>query len=272
MSAPDGNGADGPVFAAERQARIAELVSVRGRARIGELAEQFGVTETTIRKDLTTLHEQGLLKRTHGGALALRPVVEREFERRVETFRDEKRAIARACLRLLEPGDSVFLDTGTSVDAIARLLAESAERGGGLRLAVVTTSLTVAQHLAGVRDVECLLLGGYVRGAEDSVEGALTLENLRRFTFGTAFMGVSGFSEAGVSVGSLSEAAIKTAVIDRAQRVVVPIDHSKIGTTDHALVSELDVLDVVVTDDPTPALSELCETFAIELIATNDAS
>ncbi|HZV75015.1 MAG TPA: DeoR/GlpR family DNA-binding transcription regulator, partial [Conexibacter sp.] len=258
---------EGPVFAAERQARIAELVSVRGRARIGELAELFGVTETTIRKDLTTLHEQGLVKRTHGGALALRPVVEREFERRVGSFPDEKRAIAAACLRLIETGDSIFLDTGTSVDAIAQALATAADRGSRMRLAVVTTSLTVAQHLASVNGIECLLLGGYVRQAEDSVVGALTLENLQRFTFGTAFMGVSGFSEAGISVGSLSEAAIKAAVIERARRVVVPIDHSKVGTTDHALICELDALDVVVTDDTTPGLRELCENVQIELVA-----
>ena len=110
---------DDHVFAHERQARIAELVATRGRARIGELAQMFGVTEPTVRKDLRALQERGLVKRTYGGALALHPIVDREFAGREATNQAAKKAIARACLGLLQDGDSVFLDSGTTVDAIA---------------------------------------------------------------------------------------------------------------------------------------------------------
>src|SRR5438105_3068624 len=92
---------DGPYFAYERRARIAELVSVRGSVRIGELATAFGVTEATMRKDLTALQEQGLVKRTHGGALALRPIVGRGLAQREETNAAGKRAIAATCVQLL---------------------------------------------------------------------------------------------------------------------------------------------------------------------------
>src|SRR5215210_9495212 len=98
---------DGPVFADERQTRIAELVSVRGRARIGELAETFGVTEPTIRKDLSALQERGLLKRTHGGALAVHPNVDRELAGRRGAHQAGKEAIAEMCVGLLQDGDAV---------------------------------------------------------------------------------------------------------------------------------------------------------------------
>ncbi len=253
-----------PAFADERQARIAELVSVRGRARIGELAAAFGVTEPTIRKDLSALQERGLLKRTHGGALAVHANIDRELAGRQSTNSDAKDAIARACLRLLRDGDSVFLDSGTTVDAIARALAKD----GGLRLSVLTSSLGAASTLAEVPSIDSVLLGGQIRRVDGSVVGDLALENLQRFTFSTAFIGASGFSEAGVSVGSLAEAALKAAVIERARRVVLAIDHTKVGATDFARVCELDAVDVVVMDEATPAVQELCTAFDIELIRT----
>ena len=132
-----------PVFADERQARIAELVSTRGRARIGELAEAFGVTEPTIRKDLSALQARGVLKRTYGGALALHPIIDREFADREAANRAGKEAIARACVELVHDGDSVFLDSGTTVDAVARALA-ARNRRAGLRLSVLTNTLAVA--------------------------------------------------------------------------------------------------------------------------------
>jgi DeoR/GlpR family transcriptional regulator of sugar metabolism len=253
---------DGRVFADERQLRIAELISVRGRARIGELAETFGVTEPTIRKDLSALQERGLLKRTHGGALAVHPNVDRELAGRQAAHRAGKEAIADACLRLLSDGDSVFLDSGTSVEAVARQLA----RAGNLRLSVLTNSLGVAEALADVPNVDCVLLGGQLRRVDGSVVGDLAVENLQRFTFSSAFLGVSGFSELGISVGSLAEASLKAAVIERARRVVLPVDHSKVGATDFARVSDLDAVDVVVMDEASPAVHDLCAAYNIELI------
>jgi DeoR/GlpR family transcriptional regulator of sugar metabolism len=252
----------GPVFADERQARIAELVSVRGRARIGELAEAFGVTEPTIRKDLSALQERGLLKRTHGGALAVHPNVDRELAERQAAHRAGKEAIAGACLRLLRDGDSVFLDSGTSVEAVARHLAAD----GHLRLSVLTNSLGVADALADVPSIDCVLLGGQLRRVDGSVVGELALENMQRFSFSSAFLGVSGFSELGISVGSLVEASLKAAVIERARRVVLPLDHSKVGATDFARISDLDAVDVVVMDEASPDVRDLCAAYDIELI------
>lgn len=245
---------------------MAELVLVRGRARIGELAQHFGVTEPTVRKDLSVLQEQGLLKRTHGGALALRPLVERGFTDRKATNPASKDIIAAACLRLLKDGDSVFLDSGTTVDAIAKALADATNRAGPLRLSILTNSVGVATTLADMPGIDCSLLGGQLRPMEGAVVGTLALESLQRFTVTTAFIGASGFSELGISVGTVAEAAVKAAAIERARRVVLAIDHSKVGATDFARICELDELDVVVMDVTTPAVEELCAGYNIELI------
>ena len=256
----------GPVFADERQVRIAELVAVRGRARIGELAEAFGVTEPTIRKDLSALQERGLLKRTHGGALAVHPIIDRELAGRRGSHESDKEAIAAACVRLMRDGDSVFLDSGTTVSAVAGAIAATST---GLRLSTLTTSLGVADRLADVPGIDCVLLGGQLRRMDGALVGALALENLQRFTFSLAFIGVSGFSDVGISVGSLAEAAVKAEAIERARRVVLALDHTKVGTTDFARISGLDVVDVVVTDTTTPAVEALCARYDIELLAAD---
>jgi DeoR/GlpR family transcriptional regulator of sugar metabolism len=259
-------GSDSHVFADERQARIAELVSVRGRARIGELSKLFGVTEPTIRKDLKVLHARGLLKRTHGGALATQRVVEREFAGRQASNIAAKEAIARRCVGLIQDGDSVFLDSGTTVQAIASAIAGN---GNPLMLSALTTSVGVATTLADVPGVDCVLLGGQLRRVDGALVGALALENLQRFTFTLAFIGVSGFSEMGISVGSLAEAAVKADAIERARRVVLAIDHSKVGTTDFARIAGLDTIDIVVMDEATPAVEELCAAYDIELLTAD---
>ena len=209
---------ESPVFADERQAKIAELVSVRGRARIGELAKEFGVTEPTIRKDLRVLQSRGLLKRTHGGALALQPTVEREFAGRQATNPAAKEAIAHACVRLLQDGDSVFLDSGTTVSAVAGAIAANSS---GLRLSDADDEPR-RRRPAGRCSRYRLRFARRPAPAAWTARssGALALENLQRFTFSLAFIGVSGFSDVGISVGSLAEAAVKAEAIERARRVV----------------------------------------------------
>jgi DeoR family fructose operon transcriptional repressor len=254
-----------PAFADERRQRIAEIVAVRGRARIGELARLLGVTEPTIRKDLSALQEQGALKRTHGGAIAVRRLVERELSEREVTHRDAKAAIGRACLELLDDGDSVFLDNGTTVGTIATAIAATPQLAPR-HLVVLTNAVPVATALADTPGVEHVLLGGQLRRASGSIVGALALNNLQRFAVGVAIVSASGFSEAGITVASAAEAEIKATVIAHAGRVVVAIDHSKVGSTDFARICELDEIDTLVIDRTTPELEELCARNGIELV------
>jgi len=259
-----------PVFADERQQRIAEYVAGRGRARISELAEHFAVTEQTVRKDLRLLSDRGVLKRTHGGAIALHPLVDRELAGREATNQEAKRRIGRACLDLLHDGDAAFLDSGTTVASVARALA--AVQQGSPRfhnLTVLTSTLDVARELAEVPAIEHVLLGGQLRSQSGAVVGSLTVHNLQRFTVEVAFVGVSGFSAEGLSVANVAEAEVKAAIIERARHVVVPFDASKVGASDFARVCDLDEVDTVVIDEAAPEVEALCATHEIRLVVAS---
>ncbi len=247
------------VFADERQSRIAELVAVHGRVRLADLVALFGVTEPTIRKDLSALQQSGLVKRTHGGAIAVRSMLERELDVRAEANVGAKEAIARACLAEIKDGDAIFLDSGSTVQRIAAKLA-------GRNITVLTNAIAVAQLVADLPGVEHVLVGGRLRRVAGALIGALATENLERFTANLAFIGVSGFSENGLTVADLEEAQLKATVIERAHRVVLPLDHSKVGVTHFARVCELDAVDVLVTDQASAAMEELCAAHGIRLV------
>jgi DeoR/GlpR family transcriptional regulator of sugar metabolism len=251
------------VFADERQARIAEHVATRGRAHIAELAAMFGVTEVTIRKDLGTLQDRGLLKRTHGGAIARLPLVDRDVERRVAMNRDAKEAIGRACVGLLSAGDSIFLSGGSTVRAVAGALAARPQQG----ITVLTNSTEVALALSGTSGVDHVLVGGHIHRTSGSLVGPVALHNLQRFTVDIAFIGASGLSELGVTVGNVDEAEILAAVIERARKVVLPMDDSKVGPTDFAKVCELDQVDVLVINKASHHIADVCMAHGIELVA-----
>lgn len=250
-----------PIFADERQQQIVDLVVAHGKVRTAQLTALFGVTEPTLRKDLSVLEERGLLKRTHGGAVSVRPPLEQEVANRAAHNAEAKQAIALACVQEISDRDAIFLDSGTTVSQIARNLGRS-----GRYVTVLTNAPAVAELIADLPNVTHVLLGGHFRRISGCLVGPLALENLTRFTINTAFIGVSGLSENGITVSDLNEAQLKAAVIARAQRVIVPIDHTKVGTVDFARVCEIDGIDVVVTDQENPYLQKWCSSHNIRLV------
>jgi len=258
----DANTAEkGSSFPDERQAYVAQMVANKGKVRVSQLTAHFGISEPTVRKDLSVLEQKGLLKRTHGGAVSVRPPMEQEVVSRQARNREAKVAIARAAVRLLSSGEAVFLDNGSTIQQIAQALVSS-----GLRLTVVTDSPAVAAAVAEAPGLTHILLGGQLRKLSDCLVGPLTTENLKMFQIGTAFIGASGVSEGGVTVSDLSESRLKAAVVAQAHRVIVPVDHSKIGLSDFVKVCELDEIDGIVTDQHTEYLETLCRAHGIELI------
>lgn len=260
------NASGEPVFADERLARIFELVLARGRVRNSELTSLFAVTETTIRKDLTTLQAQGLLKRLHGGAIAITPLVERELNDRMVSERQAKEVIARLCVAELSEGDAIFLDSGTTTQFIANLLASKPAGSFPAHLTVLTNSIGVAQVVANVPTFEHVLLGGHVRTIGGSVVGSLAIENLERFTVNIAFIGGSGLSDIGLTAADLEEARVKAAVIERARSVVAPLDHTKLGATHFARVCDLRSLNAVITDRANREIRALCADHGVRLV------
>ena len=275
MTAEDGPGRaeEKPLFGAERRRRILEIVNARGRVKVSQLAELVGVTEPTVRKDINDLDAQHLLRRAHGGALALRPAYEPDITSRVSANIKGKRAIAQACMAEVKDGDAIFLDSGTTMISLAEQLrpdsgavATGATSPIPANVNVLTSSMEVARLLAPVPNVRHSVLGGQYRATGDCFVGPLAIYSLQRFTLNTAFIGVSGLSETGFTVADANEAEVKMAVIERARRVVVPMDHTKIGVTDFVKVCDPDQVDTVVTDEANEHLAQMCREHGIRLV------
>lgn len=263
-----------PMFADQRRRRILEIVNARGSARVRDLAEIVAVTEPTIRKDISDLDSQRLLRRTHGGALALRPSYEPDVSARVDVNAQAKRTIARACLNEIRDGDAIFLDSGTTMLALAEELSptEVARPGrdsphpGPANVNVLTNALAAAAVLAPSPGVRHTVLGGQFRPAGGCFVGPLAVEALQRFRLNIAFIGVTGLSEDGLTVADLSEAQIKITAMERARRVIVAMDHTKLGATDFVKVCDLDSVDTIVTDQVNPYLTEMCDAHHVRLV------
>ena len=270
-------GPGGRVFTEERRTHILELVESRGRVRVAELADLLGVAEPTVRKDIADLDRQHLLRRTHGGALAIRPAYDPELATRARHNVEGKRAIAKACLARIADGNAVYLDSGTTILALTEelrlaLTGPAGGRGesGGSRhprqVNVLTNAVGVAQVLADVPTVRHTVLGGHYRTLGGCFVGPLALEAVRQFTVNTAFVGVTGLSTAGFTVSDVAEAELKNAVMDQARRVVVVMDHTKIGAHDFRKVCDLDRVDAIVTDRHHDDLAGQCTDAGVELV------
>ena len=264
---------DRPAFTEERRQQILERVRVEGRVRVKDLAQSIGVTEATIRKDIADLDRTRLLRRTHGGAIAINPAYEPDVADRVERNSEAKEAIARACLEEIEDGDAVFLDSGTTTGTIARLMGDPTVGLEGVRLPVninvLTNAMVVATYLAPVATVRHTVLGGSYRPLGGSFVGPLAISSLQQFTLNIAFIAGTGIDSSGVTVADLGEAQVKIAAMNQAKRVIVPLDHSKIGVTDFVRVSDLDQIDMVVTDRDSDSLQRICEQHASTLKVAN---
>jgi DeoR family fructose operon transcriptional repressor len=215
------------VYAEERQHAIATLVSERGRLAVTAVAEEFGVTTETVRRDLALLERAGMVRRVHGGAVpaGALTLVETGLGERHGTRTEAKRAIAAAALDLLPATDgSVILDGGSSTAALADVLP------GDRRLYVATNSVPIAARLSVSPGVTLHVLGGRVRGITQTAVGDATVRALADLRVDVVFLGTNGISAAhGFSTPDEAEAATKRAMVRAAQRVIVLADSSKLG-------------------------------------------
>jgi DeoR family fructose operon transcriptional repressor len=235
---------DTKLYPQERHARILELVATRGRVEVTTLAEELDVTTETIRRDLTKLVRQGLVRRVHGGAIHVERLgYEPTLSVRGERFAAEKERIGRAARDFLPDGGSVLLDAGTTTMALARLLPQDRA------LTVVTNSIPAAGLLAAMPKVDFYMLGGRVRSRTAAAVGRWASAALADLVVDVAFIGTNGLSvENGLTTPNLEEANTKAAMIAASRRVVLLTDHSKVGAVHFCKFGDLDQLDVIVTD------------------------
>jgi DeoR family fructose operon transcriptional repressor len=232
------------MYAEERHQLIVDRARTAGRVDVAALAELFEVTAETVRRDLTSLERQGLLRRVHGGAI---PVERLGFEPALAT-RDaastaEKLRIAKAALAELPTDGAILLDAGTTTARLAEALPLDRE------LTVVTNALPIAATLAARPNVTVHLLGGRVRGRTMATVDAWAARVLADTYVDVAFLGTNGISvERGLTTPDVAEAEVKRAMIAAARRVVVLADHTKVGVDHFARFGSIDDVDVLVTD------------------------
>ncbi len=211
---------------------------------VKNLAARYDTSQVTIRKDLEVLHSQGLVYRTHGGALpiptgALRDPSLREKEK---LHRREKQLIGAAAARLVQEGESIILDSGTTTTAMARALREFRN------LTVITNAVNIAAELAGTA-IEVILTGGILREKSFSLVGPLAEETLRRLRANLVFLGVDGFDvHFGLTTPNLLEASVNRVMVEIAKRVVVVCDSSKFGRRSLSLIAPISSVHQTVTD------------------------
>jgi DeoR/GlpR family transcriptional regulator of sugar metabolism len=214
-----------PMLAAERRKRIAESIRSRGVVSVTEMAEALGASEITLRRDLRLMAEEGLLVRTHGGAILPGGLAhEPSYSEKAHQAAAEKAAIARLAASMIRPGDSIVLGPGTTTQALARLLVDFPE------LTVVTNSLLVAEALMPASHVEVIVTGGTLRRPIHALVGPATEESVRTLRASQAFISGNGLTaERGLSTPSPLVAAADRALAAAAQQTVVLVDHTKVG-------------------------------------------
>jgi DeoR/GlpR family transcriptional regulator of sugar metabolism len=232
-----------PDLAARRRQRLVALVEARGSARLEELSALLGVSSATVRRDLNAVSAAGRLRRVHGGVVATdQRQDEPQFDDKAGVASAEKERIAAATLELLSPSDTIYLDSGSTVLALARLLH------GWDRLTVVTNSLPAATELVG-RGPRVILAGGELRATSRAIVGPLTRHLLEKLHVDRAVMGTFALDlDGGLTTTDAAEAYTKQLVLTRANQVILLADSSKVGRHSFVTSGRIADVDVLVTD------------------------
>ena len=249
----------------ERWNRLLELVAERGHLEVADVARTLDVSEATIRRDLDQLAEQRMLTRTRGGATGSTQLAH-ELPLLYKTARHapEKQRIGRAAAALIAPGATVALNGGTTTIEVARALAGRAEPTdkAGPAMTVVTNALSIANELVIRPQVKLVVTGGVARPESTELIGPLATYLLNDLSFDWAILGVDGIDPvAGASAHHEGEASINRQMAQRAQRVAIVADSSKLGKPAFARVCGVTEIDVLVTDaaPDTPAVASLTD-------------
>jgi DeoR family transcriptional regulator, fructose operon transcriptional repressor len=230
------------VLVEERRQRVLDVISRRGFIALKDLARTIQVSESTLRRDLDYWHQQGVLKRTHGGAIYLGDSSALPaLEDRTASQPEEKRAIARAAAARVRDGDAILLDGGTTTLEVARLLV-------GRPLQIVTNSLPIANLFASSRETDLVMLGGYVYPKTGVALGPLTVHMMEDVHVQQAFLSVGGITAKGLFNSNLLLVETERQMMRCADQVVVVADHSKIGRQALAFLCELAAVDTLIVD------------------------
>jgi DeoR/GlpR family transcriptional regulator of sugar metabolism len=258
----DGEEALRELIPADRQRVIAALVRERGSVRGRDLVELLGVTDETIRRDILKLARSGTVRRSHGGAVAVRPLDEAATDIRLREHSREKLAIGARAAELVEDGSRIILDSGTTTLSLARSLRARRD------LTIVTTAVTHAVELLGGPGTTVVMTGGEIRPLTYGATGELAVATLREVRVDIAFLAIHSVSvRGGLTYPSFEEVATKRAMIEAATRVVLLADHSKFGREAFVKVAPItDVHTIVTSPGVDPAEADEIRALGIQII------
>jgi DeoR family fructose operon transcriptional repressor len=248
--------------AAERQLRIRQMLDSRDFVDLETLCRELDASESSVRRDLDDLEEQNVLKRVYGGAVPVQPRANGGFDFSVESgrFSDEKNRIARLTAGLIQDGETVILDGGSTVAAVAGELASKS-------LHIVTNSLPIAETLESRRNIELTLTGGYLDPRIRVMLGPLCEQMLGLIRADVLIMGIGSVSEAGFSNNNTLVVGSEQKMIEIANRVIIVADHTKFGRSAMIPVAQLNAAHTVVSDSElAPEYVELLQRRGIEVL------
>jgi DeoR family fructose operon transcriptional repressor len=249
------------VKAAGRQLKIRELLEGREFIDLETLCRELDASDSSIRRDLIALESEGVLKRVYGGALAIEARDhDLDFTWQSMREREAKRRIAARAAGLIEDGQSLILDGGTTVAALAREIM-------GRPLHVITNSLAIADVFADSRQIELTLTGGYLYPRLRAMVGPLCEQMLEGVTADVLVMGIGGVTEAGFSNNNSLVVGSERKMIEVSRKVIVLADHTKFGRGAMIPLAPLDVADILVSDkDLAPGFQSLLRAHGVEVL------
>lgn len=234
-----------PLIPAQRRERIQEYLAIHQIARTVDLCDLLETSEATVRRDLEWLEQKGILERTHGGAiLNQRVILEQEYQQRAQHHPEEKKRIGEFAASLLEEGDIVFINSGTTATQVLQHIRSD------MRISVFTNNVSAVIEL-GEPGFHYFLIGGEFQPRSNSIAGRFAMENLKQVYANKAIIGVDGISvKHGCTVPTNPEAEVVRQMIERTQGpVIVVADHSKWGVVSNFQIATIDEIDKLISDD-----------------------
>ncbi len=227
----------------ERINQIVDLISQQRTVSNSELMDRFGISIETVRRDLDYLEQQGVLRKVYGGAVVNVSLnSEPEYASRSQTNFKEKNSIAQQAVKLIHPGDTVYLGVGTTVQAMVQYMKNIGP------ITVFTNAMRTAVELSEIPGCTVILPGGQVRAQELTLSGFPAEENLIHFNVDKAFIGIGGITEDGISDFHIGEACLHRQLVLNARQSVALADSTKLGARAMTNVCTLNQIDLVITD------------------------
>lgn len=244
----------------ERQQQILNRMALSGEIKMAELKEMFGVTEMTLRRDLEKLEQLGEIRRVFGGAILLGKDI--ALQERTGVFTEEKMSIGKLAAQLVTPGDSIFLDGGSTTLQVAKFLQASHD------VTVITNALNIASELQG-KQITTIVVGGMLLDKTSTLIGPVAAEALAKMAFDRVFIGTTGMTlKHGFSNSNMHEAEIKRLAIEHAADVSIVMDHTKFGKQDLFSFASLASVHRIITDrTPGPEWSEALREASVDILA-----